>query len=330
LARLFEELYDPALLIDPRGGAILGANKAALELLGYSAAELSALTPSDIHPHEIPRLEAFVRAVCENGRWISSDLSCRTKRGTKVPAEMRATLVEIGGRRCILVVVRDRRIDQLAELGRSIRKLTHDLRNTLATAQLLSDRLIGHPDQAVSRSAESITRSVERAVKICRQTLRIGRAVEPPPRRERFLLSDVLDEIVAAIGPAEVSGAAIRDESLSPVPLDADFDQVYRILLNLIRNAVNAGACGIVVSGKSLPAEAVIDVADDGPGLPEATRAQLFEEKAASATSDGTGLGLMIAAELARNHGGNLRLVETGSAGTLFRITLPTGFSPPT
>jgi len=110
--RFFEALYDPALVIDPTSGQIVVANHAALGLLGYSPEELGRLTPSDIHPHELPRLEAFLAAVRAHGRWTGDDLSCRTKSGQRVPAEVRATRLELDGRPFIVALIRDRRQDR--------------------------------------------------------------------------------------------------------------------------------------------------------------------------------------------------------------------------
>ena len=321
--RFFEELYDPALVIDPTSGEILVANRAAIALLGYSPEELGRLTPSDIHPHELPRLEAFLAAVRAHGRWTGDDLSCRTKSGQRVPAELRATELELEGRSCIVVLIHDRRQDRLARLGASLRRLMHDLRNTLATAQLVADGLAEHTDQRVGRRAEAITRSIERAVSMCRTTLRIGRAEEPPPERQRFFLADLVADVEAAIGPDEAIGASLRLVGDAAVVVDADFDQLYRILLNLSRNAIDAGADQVEISGVNGGDRVVIDVSDDGPGLPPAIEAELFDEKAPS-PGGGAGLGLAIAAELATHQGGVLELAATGPDGTRFRLTLPT------
>jgi PAS domain S-box-containing protein len=321
--RLFEELYDPALVFDRTDGQILAANEAAILLLGYAPEELAALTPSDIHPHEIPRLEAFLAAVQAHGRWVGDDLSCRTKQGRHVPAEIRASAIELDGRHCILAIVRDRRQDRLARLGGSVRRLMHDLRNTLATAQLVADGLASHPDRLVAQRADAITRSIERVVSMCRAALSVGQTVEPAPRRERFLLVDVVGEVVASIGPREAIGAEVALVRGNRAVVDADFDQLYRILLNLCRNAIDAGADRVTVTGVNRGGDVVIEIVDNGPGLPEAVRAELFSEKGFS-SSGGAGLGLMIAAELAANHGGRLELADTGPHGTRFRLVLPT------
>lgn len=323
MAELFEELYDPAFLIDPERGRFVGANAAACSFLGYGSEEFTALTPADIHPHEIPRLDAFLNAVTRHRRWSTDELSCRSKEGAFIPAQVRATLVRIGDRALILAVVRDRREEQLAELGRSIRKLTHDLRNTMVASRLMGDRLCHHDDPLVRRSAELITRSVDRAVRMCESALEAGTSTEHYPQRERFALNDVIVEIAAAIAPEEVASTRLQAPGAENVLVDADYDQVFRMLLNLIRNAVVAGARRVTVTGREEGNTTIIDVADNGPGLPDEVRKRLFSEKPQSSRGRGAGLGLAIAWELARNHGGDVHLLETGPGGTTFRIRLP-------
>jgi signal transduction histidine kinase len=113
--------------------------------------------------------------------------------------------------------------------------------------------------------------------------------------------------------------------------VDADSDQLFRVLLNLARNAVQAlesratrdpDRDQIRITGRREGAVAVIEVADTGPGLTEAARAHLFKAFQASTRTGGTGLGLAIAAELVRAHGGEIRLVE-GTIGATFRVTIP-------
>ncbi|WP_372893855.1 PAS domain S-box protein, partial [Rhodosalinus sp.] len=184
-ADLLAENFDPAVLIDPRSGRFVAANPAACEMLGFSAEELAAMTPADIHPHELARLEGFMANLRREGRWSSDELSCRTRDGRTVPALLRARVVGGGGATpggdAVLIVIRDQRERRLAELGSAVRQLTHDLKNTLATAQLMCDRLGTHEDPRVRLSSESMARALERAVDLCRQTVQAGHAAAPVP-----------------------------------------------------------------------------------------------------------------------------------------------------
>lgn len=319
---LFREISEPSFLVDMSNGRIIDSNPAASSLLGYSPAELRNITPSDLHPHELPRLEVFLEQVLREGRWAADDLSCRTRSGQLVPAEIRAFLLETGGERHVLMLVRDLRDRHLASVGQSVRRLVHDLRNALATAQILSDRLAEHDDTAVKASSAVITRSLQRAVDLCRQTLEAGTAVEKQPTRTRFFLGDVVAE-VAATATAPVSGEpCIEFDFDADVVLCADFDQIYRILLNLVRNAAAAGARCIEIAGVREGSRSEIIVRDDGPGLPEKVSRALAERRPDRYCTK-SGLGLIIAAELAENHGGRLELLRTGPSGTVFSIGIP-------
>src|SRR6516162_943068 len=113
--------------------------------------------------------------------------------------------------------------------------------------------------------------------------------------------------------------------------VDADPDQLLRILLNLARNAVQAletrdaqdpGSDQIRVTGRREGAVVLIQVSDTGPGLSEKARAHLFEAFQGSTRTGSVGLGLAIVAELVRAHGGEIRLVE-GTIGATFRLSIP-------
>jgi len=321
---LFDGLFDAALVVDGASGRFLRANAEAQRLLGYDMETLRACTPADIHPHELPRVEAFLRDVRRTGAWSADDLSCRRSDGQTVPAVIHASMIQLGGREAVLLVVRDRREKRLAELGSAVRRLTHDLKNTLATAQLMCDRLAGHSDDRVRLSAESMTRALERAVALCREAVQVGRARLPPPDRERFLLSDLLEELDATVAGRELAGYTLVDESADAVLIDADFDQTYRIVMNLVRNAFDAGATRVALDGAHDPktGETRLDIIDNGPGLPPGIDTAIGSEQSGSAIS-GSGMGLMIARELCENHGGGLSVPFTGEAGTCFRVTLP-------
>ncbi|SFH17005.1 Signal transduction histidine kinase [Palleronia marisminoris] len=221
-----------------------------------------------------------------------------------------------------------RQKERLAQLGGAVAKISHDLRNVLTTAQLFADRMEGSSDPTVSRLAPKLISSISRAISICESTLAFGKAEEPPPQLTRVMLadlvSDVLDGERLATGDAEISFAEDVPAGMS---LRADPEQLYRVLGNLVRNArqamVSQGRPGeIAISADETEADWTIRVTDTGPGLPEKARAHLFQPFQ-SASKRGTGLGLTIAQDLVRGHGGDLRLLDTGPEGTAFEIRLP-------
>lgn len=224
-----------------------------------------------------------------------------------------------------------RQKERLAQLGGAVARISHDLRNILATATLVADRIESSSDPAVTRAAPKLLNSLNRAVNLCESTLAFGRAEEPPPRLAQFALRPLVEELVET--EQETGTQAPQPvEFLVDVPptlmLRADTEQVFRVLSNLVRNARQAieatGQPGsIEISAQDLDDGTAIRVIDTGPGLPKRARENLFAAFQGGARKGGTGLGLVIAAELVRGHGGLLELVHTGEQGTEFRIWLP-------
>lgn len=220
---------------------------------------------------------------------------------------------------------------RLAALGLAVSKINHDLRNLLASAQLLSDQLASVPDPRVQRFAPKLVRSLERAIAFCQSTLSYGRAQEAAPDRRMILIEPVVIEVRETAGlasDASIAWVAAIERGLS---VDADPDQLFRVLLNLVRNAAQAleshatstvGPQQIRITGKREGSVAILEVSDTGPGVPEKTRQHLFEAFQTSGRPGGSGLGLAIAAELIRAHGGDIHLVE-GTIGATFRIVIP-------
>ena len=222
-----------------------------------------------------------------------------------------------------------RQKDRLAQLGGAVAKVSHDLRNILTSAQLFTDRIEGSADPLVMRMAPKLVGSITRAVHLCESTLAFGRADEPAPRLSRVNLAQIVDEVVEserlAAGDYPVSFA---EDIPATMTLRADSEQIYRVLSNLVRNARQAimatGQPGeICLSGAEDDTLWRIIVSDTGPGLPAKARDHLFQPFQGGARKGGAGLGLVIAGDLIRGHGGRLTLLRTGQTGTAFEIALP-------
>ncbi len=222
-----------------------------------------------------------------------------------------------------------RQKERLAQLGGAVAKISHDLRNILTTAQLFADRMEISDDPAVKRAAPKLVGSITRAVSLCETTLAFGKAEEPPPQLTRVplapLVEEVLDSERLALGDAPIVLEAALPTGLT---LRADPEQLFRVLSNLVRNAHQAIALTnrpgrVVVSADETEDAWKITVADSGPGLPDKARAHLFQPFQGAARKGGFGLGLSIAADLARGHGGRLELARTDRDGTVFELVLP-------
>jgi signal transduction histidine kinase len=216
---------------------------------------------------------------------------------------------------------------RLAALGLAVSKISHDLRNMLSSAQLLSDRLITVKDPTVQRLVPKLIASLDRAIRLCARTLDFGQAQEMPPRRKRFPLAPLIAEIGDSLGLPR-QNLDWRVDVEDGLEADADRDQLYRVLSNLCRNAVQAlesdgdGGGEICIAARREGAVTIIDIADTGPGVPERARAHLFEAFQSVARKGGSGLGLAIAQELVQAHGGQIALVDN-DGGATFRVTIP-------
>jgi signal transduction histidine kinase len=224
--------------------------------------------------------------------------------------------------------------NRLAALGLAVSKVSHDLRNMLSSAHLISDRLSMADDPTVKRFAPKLIDSLDRAIDFLSETLQFGRAHEPLPQRERFALKPLVDDVIESAVVQASSAIVLYNNVPGAIVADADREQLNRILTNLVRNAIQAleqhnaenGAAGeSTVSVRAWREGSVvsIEVRDNGPGIPERVRPKLFEAFQSAAKSGGTGLGLAIAHELARAHGGDIRLAASDHTGTVFIIIMP-------
>ncbi|MGZ9106429.1 MAG: sensor histidine kinase [Rhodoplanes sp.] len=220
---------------------------------------------------------------------------------------------------------------RLAALGLAVSKINHDLRNLLASAQLISDRLSNIEDAQVQRFAPKLMHALERAIAYCESTLSYGRVQEPPPDRKLFEVEQLVTEVRESVGLAPDGPIGWVEAIERGLMIDADYDQLLRVLINMVRNSVQALEARapndptrdqIRITGRREGAVVVLEISDTGPGLTTRAREHLFEAFQGSTRAGGIGLGLAIAAELVRAHGGEIRLIE-GTIGATLRITIP-------
>jgi signal transduction histidine kinase len=220
----------------------------------------------------------------------------------------------------------------LADLGLAVSKINHDMRNILASAQLISDRLADVDDPIVKRFAPTLLRTIDRAVGYTTEVLSYGRTTEPEPHRRFVELRPLVSDVGEMLAIDPNAGIEFQIQIPDGLQVDADSEQLFRVVHNICRNAVQAlmndqagsvVARMINVSAMRTGSVVSISVEDTGPGMPPKAREHLFTAFRGSARSGGTGLGLAIARELVLAHGGTIALVEKPTPGTLFRIELP-------
>jgi len=212
---------------------------------------------------------------------------------------------------------------RLAALGTAVTKVNHDLRNILATASLISDRLAKSGDPAVRSMAPTLVGAIDRALHLCGQTLQFTREGPAHLDLQCFDLRDLLTEVREALVNLQGGDFTWVNEVDRGFEIEADREQLYRVFFNLSRNALEAGADEVRLAARPVRGHLVIDVADNGPGMSESAQQNIFKPFAGSTREGGTGLGLSIAHDIMRAHGGDIRLESSDASGTLFRLVLP-------
>ncbi len=222
----------------------------------------------------------------------------------------------------------------LAGLGLAVSKINHDLRNILSSAQLFADRLTTSEDPAVRRAMPRLISSLGRAIDLCTRTLEYGRGDWPRARARQMLLRPLVDEVGHAIDLPENGTIRWINDIPASLQIWADHQYIFRILLNLGRNAIQALQENkkddqydgyITLSAHGSDGLAYIKIHDNGPGLSLRARANLFTPFTGSTKTSGQsgyGLGLPIARELARASGGDLN-IEASQSGASFQLIVP-------
>lgn len=222
----------------------------------------------------------------------------------------------------------------LADLGLAVSKINHDMRNMLAPAQLLSDRLANLNDPTVRKVAPRLLKALNRAVSFSESVMAYGKASETAPNFKRLNVKQLVDDVFDLIITEDSKSAGIKTQNsvADVLEVDADADQLFRVIANLVRNSMQALTSShadpaspkrLMISGGRIGPLVLIGIEDTGPGLPAVARKNLFTAFKGSARSDGTGLGLAIAHELVTLHGGTIELRDDRQLGTHFEIRIP-------
>ncbi len=202
---------------------------------------------------------------------------------------------------------------------------THDIRNALSTVALYVDTLDCPGNPKSSRTVASAQAMLARIAEMCSSVAKQTHEGAPPVARRSFDVTRTIAhvrDLIASTLPAAVS---LTVETVGPTPVMADAQDLFRILFNLLHNAASVARQTESLRAIRLTLErngamAAITVADDGPGLPESVREQLF--LGGRALAGGTGHGLAIARELTERNGGTLKLANAAQGAT-FVIELP-------
>jgi two-component system, cell cycle sensor histidine kinase and response regulator CckA len=224
--------------------------------------------------------------------------------------------------------------EKLASLGQTMSGVAHELNNPLATILACAERLTTQRlDEPTRRDLQSIHNAAERAARIVRNLQTFAR--KRHSTRTTVDLNQVVRETLAGRADAHRTASITVLDALEPgLPeVFVDTHQIQQILLNLIINAEQAmreaHGQGTLTLRSWLDNEreaVMLEVRDDGPGVPEAVRAKVFDPFfTTKSAGKGTGLGLTVAYAIAQEHGGTISVAEHEGPGAAFLLGLPVG-----
>lgn len=218
--------------------------------------------------------------------------------------------------------------NRLAALGEAVAKIKHDLRNILASAQLLADRLGQSQESMSQRIGQKLVRSLDRATTLCTNCLIYGHLKESDPKKTQVNVAQAIADVLEATVNHNTE-VDVRVDVNADLSVMSDPDYLYRILLNLVRNAYQAierksdSEKTLVIRSFIENDTLVFHVIDAGDGISPEAQEELFKPFKGNPKSGGSGLGLPIARDLSKALGGTVELLKSDETGTVFSVKLP-------
>lgn len=337
---ILDSMPQAVILTDPEL-RVLQANLSAERLLeriggGRRPARLRGIGSLDLEP---------LAAAAARGEPLSPGQESMLAGGTVLEVTVSAVADEGGAHEGLVIVLSDeterRRLqahlaqsEKLSSLGEMISGIAHELNNPLASvlgySQLL--RTVPTLDAKTSARIETVHREAQRCQKIVQNLLSFARRHDP--ERRRFSLNEVVDSVLGLVAYSfRVANVRVRRELDSDLPaIVGDDHLVQQAILNLVTNAQQAlgeTSRGGVVTIRTSRAgfdRVVLEVSDDGPGIPAAILPRIFDPFfTTKAVGQGTGLGLSLVYGTVTSHGGTIRVDSREGEGASFRIELPVG-----
>ena len=219
-----------------------------------------------------------------------------------------------------------RKSERLTTLGTLAAEIAHEIRNPLMVIRLLFDSLnLVEADEQKNKDLSVIREKLDHLEQIAGRILDFGKSREA--FRTKLSLQEIINDAVLLVRLKLKQSQVVLeiDEFEEVLIVYVDKGQIQQALLNLMLNALVAMPAGgklTLKSDKSDEGKALIFVSDTGSGISPELQGKIFDSFL-TGTSEGTGLGLSISKRILKAHDGDLELVESGSDGTVFKISLP-------
>lgn len=343
---IFEQSPGAILIVDPETALPVEFNRKALDLLGYSPEELSALTVLRIDARETPEeLRTHMKNILRKGR-DDFETRIRTKEGEIRDASVSIRVIELGERRFFQFILHDItnrktreeeriRTQKLESVGVLAGGLAHDFNNQLTAilGNVSMARMEADPQTRLATRLQEAEEALFRARGVTQRLLTFSRG-GMPVRKTLFLNELIRDSAMFAL-----QGSENRIDFSLPVdlwPVLGDEGQIRQVMYNLLANAEQAmpGTGVIRVSCENIPADRMgelpvkrgnhvrISVSDTGTGIAKKDLARIFDPY--FTTKEGkSGLGLTASHSIVRKHDGGIVVESKPGAGTTVHLYLP-------
>ena len=325
-SKIFEHSNDGIFVIDPERDTIIDANAKACQMLGYTRDEMMAKRVSDIHPNEMPQLQAFAQSVTKEGRGWTDELTCSTSSGRIIPSEISASTLEIDGRLYMLAIVRDiTERKQTQEVQKELavmeerNRLAREIHDSLAQGITGIIWQLNALEQAVQNGGPQPLDALNRVRDVAKECLREARRSVWDLRQSPLQGSSLVDALRNETSKASTGGQLLASlkvsgqERVLPSGVEA---AILRLCQESLSNVMkHADATQVTVSLTYDDAEVRLAVQDNGKG---------FDTEAPRAPSaEGGGFGLVGMRERTRILGGDLAVHSHPQNGTLVEANLP-------
>jgi PAS domain S-box-containing protein len=347
LNAIFENTMDAIVLLNP-SGSIETVNRAGERMFGYDRSELvrrDSATLVDFAPGE----GLFLRRLALRGDSAlagAREFTARHKDGRTFPVEVSLGSMRLSDGLHLVAALRD--VTERKEAERSkeefVSTVSHELRTPMtsiaASLGLMAGGAAGPLPEKAARLTHIAKTSCDRLVRLINDLLDMQKIASG---KMDLNMGDLDLRAVAGSAVDAISGYARERKVVvnlvspaEPLRIRGDSDRLVQVLVNLLSNAVKFTPEGseVTLQVREDAQRAIVDVRDQGPGVPEEFRPNLFgrfaqANSSATRSTGGTGLGLAISREIADLHGGGLSLADSGPAGSVFRLALPMA-PPPT
>jgi signal transduction histidine kinase len=222
--------------------------------------------------------------------------------------------------------------ERLAAVGETTAALSHSIKNILQALRGGADVVeMGFKSNNLVQAGKGwriVDRNLDKIFNLTMNLLAYSKPREPQPEniQPRKLIEECLELVAAAANEKGVMAISDCDRDVPPVPLDPD--GMHQVLLNLLSNALDAvepqkGLIRVVCKYLEVPNELVIEVIDNGMGIPPSMMKHMFELFHSTKGNRGTGLGLAVARKIVEEHDGNISVKSSQGEGTTFTVRIP-------